>query len=89
MDRMKLFYRQLPFVFLMLLLPSFVLAAQQQVRVGIFPFAPINFLDQNNQASGFNPALLNKMAEEHDWQLTFVEGNWAEGLARLQRGKSI
>ncbi|APG26789.1 hypothetical protein A7E78_02310 [Syntrophotalea acetylenivorans] len=83
---MPIIRRVVLFVLFLLFFPGLVQAAQKQLRVGIFPFEPINYLDENKQAQGLNPALLNRMAEEHDWQLTFVGGSWAEGLARLQNG---
>ncbi len=84
---MQRIYRLYALALLLLLLPCLVQAAQKQLRVGIFPLEPINYLDENKQAQGFHPALLYKMAEEHDWRLSFVEGSWAEGLARLQNGE--
>jgi len=84
---MNMFWRILSLVFFLLTLPGPLLATQTQLRVGIFSFEPINYQDENNQAKGLNPALLNKIAEEQGWQLTYVEGSWAEGLTRLQSGE--
>lgn len=56
------------------------------VRVGIFPFEPINYIDETGQAQGLYPDLLREIAREEDWQLQFVPGNWSEGLERLQNG---
>ncbi len=64
-----------------------VSAQKEHLRVGIFPFAPMNYLDQDNEAQGLNPSLFKKIAEEQGWQLTFVDGSWAEGLERLQTGE--
>ncbi len=57
---------------------------QPQVRVGIFPFQPINYIDENGEAQGLNPDLLREIASQEGWTLTFVPGSWQEGLDRLQ-----
>lgn len=77
----------IPVFFLLLSLVAPTWAQKEHLRVGIFPFAPMSFLDQDNQAQGLNPSLLKKIAEEQDWQLTFIEGSWAEGLERLAAGE--
>ena len=56
------------------------------LRVGIFPFEPINFVDETGQAQGLYPDLLRAIAKQEHWQLEFVPGNWGEGLDRLQSG---
>jgi signal transduction histidine kinase/ABC-type amino acid transport substrate-binding protein/CheY-like chemotaxis protein len=58
--------------------------AQKHIRVGIFPFEPINFVDNNGEAQGFNVDLLREIANMEGWSLSFVPGNWKQGLDRLQ-----
>jgi len=55
------------------------------VRVGVFPFAPFNYLDEKGVAQGLNPDLLREIVRDEDWKVAFVAGSWAEGLERLQR----
>ncbi len=74
---------------MLLLLVPFVLHASEKgpkgtIRVGIFPFAPFNYLDKNGNAKGLNPDLLREIAKDEVWDVEFVPGSWAEGLGRLQ-----
>ncbi|MBN2657969.1 MAG: transporter substrate-binding domain-containing protein [Spirochaetales bacterium] len=55
-----------------------------RVRVGIFPFEPMNFIDEKGNPAGLYPDLLREMAKGESWDFVFVEGSWAEGLERLQ-----
>lgn len=57
------------------------------VRVGVFPFEPLNFMDANGVAQGLYPDLLRKIVENEKWSVKFVPGSWAEGLERLQGGE--
>ncbi len=54
------------------------------IRVGIFPFAPFNFVDEQGMAQGLNVDLLREISKNEDWLIRFVPGSWAEGLQRLQ-----
>ncbi|MBB6482149.1 ATP-binding protein [Spirochaeta isovalerica] len=54
------------------------------VKVGIFPFEPMNFIDEDGRAAGLYPDLLREMSREEPWGFVFVPGSWAEGLERLQ-----
>jgi len=55
------------------------------IRVGIFDLEPLNFMDQEGVAQGFNVDLLRKISVERNrWQLEFVPVTWAEGLEKLQ-----
>jgi hypothetical protein len=53
------------------------------VRVGIFPFEPLNFIDENGVAQGLYPDLLKEIVKDENWTVEFVSGSWAEGLERL------
>ena len=55
------------------------------VRIGIFPFEPFNYIDKNGMAQGFNVDLLRELSKDKDWSLKFVPGTWAEGLERLEK----
>lgn len=54
------------------------------LRIGIFPFSPINFTDEAGQAQGFYPALLEEISRKEGWELNYVSGSLAEGLEGLQ-----
>lgn len=59
----------------------------QNIRIGIFPFKPISFVNKIGHAQSLNSLTIKRFAEEHNWQLTFSEESWSEGLARLQDGE--
>ncbi len=54
------------------------------IRIGIFPFNPINFIDKDGSAEGINPDLLREIFRRENVTLAFVPGSWAEGLKRLE-----
>lgn len=57
------------------------------IRVGIFPFAPFNYMDENEIAQGLNPDLLREIVRDEQWRVAFIPGSWSEGLDRLQNGE--
>ncbi len=57
------------------------------IRVGVFPFEPLNFVDQQGVVQGLYPDLLRKIVKDEKWTVEFVPGSWAEGLERLQKGE--
>ncbi len=75
-------------VLLLILQPFFVHSDPKgpkgTIRVGVFPFSPFNYFDENGVAQGLNPDLLREIVRDEDWQVEFVAGSWAEGLERLQ-----
>ncbi len=57
---------------------------EKPIRVGVFSFEPINFIDPQGGVQGLYPDLLRSMVEEEEWSIEFVPGTWAQGLERLQ-----
>ncbi len=57
------------------------------IRIGIFTFEPMNFIDEQGKAQGFNPDLLRKIAEDENWKAVFVPVSWTDGLEQLQTGE--
>ena len=53
-------------------------------KVGVFDLAPLNFLNQNGEASGFNPDLVREAFKDTDYEPEFVAGSWSECYERLQ-----
>lgn len=72
------------FIIFSLPLPA---SADLQVRVGVFPVKPLIFMSENDSASGINADLINKIAEENDWEIIYVPGSWNDGLERIQSGE--
>ena len=57
----------------------------QSIRVGIFDFPPMNFMDATGEAQGLNPDLLREIVlQKPEWNLEFIPLNWAECLSQLQ-----
>jgi PAS domain S-box-containing protein len=78
-----------PWIILSLLLLFFLAlpseaSADTTVRVGIFPFDPINYIDKDGMAKGLNPDLLREIFRNELTHLAFVPGSWQEGLKRLE-----
>ena len=59
-------------------------APKGNVRVGIFPFEPFNFIGATGEPEGFNVDLLREISKEKNFSLQFIAGTWAQGLERLQ-----
>ncbi|HAZ13401.1 MAG: hypothetical protein A2X86_14745 [Bdellovibrionales bacterium GWA2_49_15] len=56
------------------------------VRVGVFPAAPLVFL-QGQRPDGLFIDLIKHFAQVHDWQLEYVEKTWSELLQDLEKGQ--
>ncbi len=69
-----------------LLLPGRDALAAQPVRVGVYNFAPLVFME-DGQPRGFFIDLLTDVAGREKWTLVFVPGTWGESLDRLKRGE--
>ena len=57
------------------------------VRVALYEGRPNLFTSDSGEAAGFFAELLQEIASQEGWQLEYVQGTWAEGLERLQRGE--
>ena len=64
--------------------PSTVNAASRELRVASFPIKPLIYTDTDGATKGINADLLNQVARNNDWQLTYVEGSWNDGLQRAR-----
>ena len=69
--------------------PFFARGAQAgtPLRVGIYPDAPLVFLDAKGVPQGVYIDLLEHIAPQEGWQIQYVSGSWEEGLARLRKGQ--
>lgn len=58
------------------------------LRVGVYDNPPKVFWDADTgQPSGFFPEILNAIAEEESWDVTYVPCEWADCLADLEAGR--
>ncbi|MCM0082940.1 transporter substrate-binding domain-containing protein [Geomonas sp. Red32] len=62
-------------------------AAPREVRVAAFNFYPTLFQAPDQTVKGAYVDLLNEIARREGWTVTYVYGNWADGLARVQSGE--
>lgn len=62
---------------------SFAEKADREVRVGFYHFAPLTIIDKNNQAQGMFVDLLNKVADEENWDIIYVPGSFSGSIERL------
>ncbi len=60
------------------------LAAQQKIRVAVFPLHPLNYIDSEGTAQGLFPDLVRALVHEDEWLIEFVPTTWSMGLQLLQ-----
>ena len=60
--------------------------AQQKVRVGVYQNSPKVAVSEQGKPEGIFIDLIEFVAQREGWQIEYVEGTWAEGLARLSQG---
>jgi len=56
------------------------------VKVGVYDNPPKIYRDEKGEIKGFWADIVNYIAKNENWDLTYVYGSWDEGLARLQNG---
>ena len=57
------------------------------VRVGVYENNPKIFTDDQGNAAGFWPDIVNYIANREGWQIEWVHGTWTECLTRLQNNE--
>jgi PAS domain S-box-containing protein len=55
--------------------------------VGLYDFKPLAFQDANGKARGFFIDILEDMAKQEKWDLTYVFGSFNQCLSRLKKGE--
>ncbi len=75
-----------PFFLLASVLPIQA-GSQSVIKVGVYENHPKIYTTPEGQASGFFPAVLDRIAEAEGWQLEYEKGTWQECLDRLARGE--
>lgn len=61
-------------------------AIAREVRVGIYENEPKIFTNAANEPDGIFVDLLEAIAEQHDWQLSYVKCEWTQCLNHLNDG---
>jgi PAS domain S-box-containing protein len=57
------------------------------VRVGLYENNPKIFTDENGDAAGFWPDIIEYIAAEEGWGVEYVPGSWAQSLERLAQNE--
>lgn len=57
---------------------------RQVIRVAVSDFWPIMFQATDGTIQGFYPDILEHIAEQENWNISYVHGNWSEGLELLK-----
>ncbi len=58
-----------------------------EVRVGLYDFKPLAFMDTDGKAKGFFIDILEDMAIQEKWSVTYVFSDFNQCLARLKNGE--
>jgi two-component system sensor histidine kinase/response regulator len=66
---------------------SSVGAQAREVNVGIYANAPKIFIDKDGKPSGIFVEILDRIALQEDWKLTYLPCQWQDCLSGLQSGK--
>jgi len=76
------------FLFLAVFFGADILEAKSvTIRVGVYQNPPKVFIDDKGTPRGFFVDLIREIAQEHRWDVEFVQGTWSEGLERLMQGR--
>ena len=88
-DMKHLLARRLMLAFLMVtgcFWTNYALAIER-LRVGVYNYSPLVFVDEQKQAKGLFVDVLDFIAQQENWTLEYVPGTWPENLARLENGE--
>ena len=61
--------------------------AAREVRVGTYDYAPLISRDANGKPVGLYIELIEQIAAQNDWRLTYVHGIWDENRTWLETGR--
>jgi PAS domain S-box-containing protein len=59
----------------------------KMLRVGVYNFKPLVFMDENGNAQGLYIDVLNHIAQEEHWTIEYVCCAWADCLAAAEAGE--
>lgn len=73
---------------LLVFLTSFLIAADATtVKVGVYDNPPKVYRDANGNVTGFWAEMVNSIAADEGWDVQYVYGTFADGLARLEKNE--
>ncbi|MCD4709154.1 MAG: transporter substrate-binding domain-containing protein [Candidatus Sabulitectum sp.] len=76
----------LPFIYLLLFTLTIPQVYAREVRVGFYENYPKVFTSDDGTPSGIFVDILESIANDEQWTLYYVHGNWSECLERLESG---
>ncbi|MHC4779759.1 MAG: transporter substrate-binding domain-containing protein, partial [Planctomycetota bacterium] len=59
----------------------------ESIRVGIYHYPPLLFVDDSGKASGFYVDIVDEVARLESWSVEYVFGTWDECLQRIEGGE--
>lgn len=68
-------------------MPNNAAAEGGTVRVGVYENEPKIFTSSIGKPTGIFIEILEYIAKQEGWELQYVRGTWAEGIARLEKGQ--
>ncbi len=87
-NKIKILRLSLYCILFSLIVPfSSIAAENREVKMGIFPFSPMNFIDETGKPSGIYIDIIEYIAQKEGWSVTYVSGTWDEGLSRVKNGE--
>jgi len=61
--------------------------AKRIVRAAIYNFKPLVYSDPDGTPRGFFVKMLNRVADQEQWEVQYVPGTWQEGMDRLKKNQ--
>ncbi len=61
--------------------------AESVIKVGVYDFAPLVFVDEAGKPGGLFIDVLEHVSGQEGWKLQYVPGTWNQCLRRLERGE--
>jgi len=63
------------------------LVAVEPLKIGTYENPPKIFIDENGKISGFWADIMKYIAEQENWEIEWVHGNWDQCLQRLENNE--
>jgi|GEM_PF-4006053 PAS domain S-box-containing protein len=80
--------KKIVFIILLLsILPPYLLAAEINIKVGVYQNEPLVFIDEQGKARGLYIDIIEAIASKEGWEIEYVECLWPECLKMLQSSK--
>jgi PAS domain S-box-containing protein len=61
--------------------------AESVIRVGVYDFAPLVFVNEEGKPAGLFVDVLEYVAKQEGWRIEYVPGTWDQCLKRIEQGE--